>query len=81
MRWAPPIAASTVGSFGDIATLSFYPAHHITMGEGGAVFTTRPLKPPLNRSATGAAIASARRARTTPAAAFRLEARRRCRTV
>ena len=29
----------TVGTFGDIATLSFYPAHHITMGEGGAVFT------------------------------------------
>ncbi len=28
-----------VGSFGDIATLSFYPAHHITMGEGGAVLT------------------------------------------
>jgi CDP-4-dehydro-6-deoxyglucose reductase, E1 len=28
-----------VGSFGDIATCSFYPAHHITMGEGGAVFT------------------------------------------
>ena len=28
-----------VGSWGDIATLSFYPAHHITMGEGGAVFT------------------------------------------
>ena len=28
-----------VGTFGDIATLSFYPAHHITMGEGGAVFT------------------------------------------
>lgn len=27
------------GTFGDIATLSFYPAHHITMGEGGAVFT------------------------------------------
>lgn len=27
-----------VGTFGDIATLSFYPAHHITMGEGGAVF-------------------------------------------
>jgi CDP-6-deoxy-D-xylo-4-hexulose-3-dehydrase len=27
------------GSFGDLATLSFYPAHHITMGEGGAVFT------------------------------------------
>ena len=29
-----------VGSFGDIGTLSFYPAHHITMGEGGAVFTS-----------------------------------------
>ena len=28
-----------VGTFGDIATLSFYPAHHITMGEGGVVFT------------------------------------------
>ena len=28
-----------VGLFGDIATCSFYPAHHITMGEGGAVFT------------------------------------------
>ncbi len=27
------------GTFGDAATLSFYPAHHITMGEGGAVFT------------------------------------------
>jgi CDP-6-deoxy-D-xylo-4-hexulose-3-dehydrase len=29
-----------VGTFGDIATVSFYPAHHITMGEGGAVFTS-----------------------------------------
>ncbi|HTC00983.1 MAG TPA: lipopolysaccharide biosynthesis protein RfbH, partial [Ferruginibacter sp.] len=28
-----------VGTYGDIATLSFYPAHHITMGEGGAIFT------------------------------------------
>ena len=28
-----------VGTFGDIATCSFYPAHHITMGEGGVVFT------------------------------------------
>ncbi|HBX73282.1 MAG TPA: lipopolysaccharide biosynthesis protein RfbH, partial [Halieaceae bacterium] len=27
----------SVGTFGDVATLSFYPAHHITMGEGGAV--------------------------------------------
>lgn len=31
-----------VGTFGDIATLSFYPAHHITTGEGGAVFTSNP---------------------------------------
>jgi len=30
------------GSFGDLATLSFYPAHHITTGEGGAVFTNNP---------------------------------------
>lgn len=30
-----------VGTFGDMATLSFYPAHHITMGEGGAVLTNR----------------------------------------
>jgi CDP-6-deoxy-D-xylo-4-hexulose-3-dehydrase len=30
-----------VGTFGDVGTLSFYPAHHITMGEGGAVFTNR----------------------------------------
>jgi CDP-6-deoxy-D-xylo-4-hexulose-3-dehydrase len=31
-----------VGTFGHIGTLSFYPAHHITMGEGGAVFTNDP---------------------------------------
>ncbi len=31
-----------VGSFGDVATLSFYPAHHITTGEGGAVLTNNP---------------------------------------
>lgn len=31
-----------VGTFGDIATVSFYPAHHITMGEGGAVLTDQP---------------------------------------
>lgn len=31
------------GSFGDIATVSFYPAHHITTGEGGAVFTNSTL--------------------------------------
>lgn len=32
-----------VGTFGHLGTLSFYPAHHITMGEGGAVFTADPL--------------------------------------
>lgn len=32
-----------VGTFGDVGTLSFYPAHHITMGEGGAVFTGQSL--------------------------------------
>lgn len=31
-----------VGTFGHLGTLSFYPAHHITMGEGGAVFTSDP---------------------------------------
>ena len=31
-----------VGTFGDIATFSFYPAHHITMGEGGCVVTDKP---------------------------------------
>ena len=32
-----------VGTFGDLATTSFYPAHHITMGEGGSVLTGKPL--------------------------------------
>jgi len=31
-----------VGTFGDISTASFYPAHHITMGEGGAVMSQKP---------------------------------------
>ncbi|HVC46970.1 MAG TPA: lipopolysaccharide biosynthesis protein RfbH [Terracidiphilus sp.] len=31
-----------VGTFGDVATISFYPAHHITLGEGGAVLTDKP---------------------------------------
>ena len=33
------VGGKHVGTFGDVGTLSFYPAHHITMGEGGAVFT------------------------------------------
>ncbi|MFN2134561.1 MAG: lipopolysaccharide biosynthesis protein RfbH, partial [Candidatus Promineifilaceae bacterium] len=37
-RWDGKLA----GTFGDLATLSFYPAHHITLGEGGAVYTNRP---------------------------------------
>ncbi len=32
-----------VGTFGELATVSFYAAHHITMGEGGCVLTNRPL--------------------------------------
>jgi CDP-4-dehydro-6-deoxyglucose reductase, E1 len=32
-----------VGTFGDLATVSFYPAHHITMGEGGCVLTDQPV--------------------------------------
>jgi CDP-6-deoxy-D-xylo-4-hexulose-3-dehydrase len=31
-----------VGTFGQLATVSFYPAHHITMGEGGAILTDKP---------------------------------------
>lgn len=38
-----------VGTFGDIATVSFYPAHHMTMGEGGGVMTNNFL---LNKIAT-----------------------------
>lgn len=32
-----------VGTIGDIGTSSFYPAHHMTMGEGGAVYTNNPV--------------------------------------
>ena len=39
-----------VGTFGDLATFSFYPAHHITMGEGGAVVTNSPLLKTLAES-------------------------------
>jgi CDP-6-deoxy-D-xylo-4-hexulose-3-dehydrase len=39
-----------VGTFGDLATLSFYPAHHMTMGEGGAVIVNRPRLARLVRS-------------------------------
>jgi len=36
------IAGQGVGTFGELATVSFYPAHHMTMGEGGAVLTRTP---------------------------------------
>ena len=38
------------GTFGDLATFSFYPAHHITMGEGGCVVTNQPLLKTLVQS-------------------------------
>lgn len=38
------------GTIGDIGTSSFYPAHHITMGEGGAVYTNNPKLHKLIRS-------------------------------
>ena len=39
-----------IGSFGDMSTLSFYPAHHITTGEGGAVLTNKPQLKPIIES-------------------------------
>ncbi|GMQ79455.1 MAG: lipopolysaccharide biosynthesis protein RfbH [Anaerolineae bacterium] len=39
-----------VGSFGQIATLSFYPAHHITLGEGGAAYTSSRMLAKIARS-------------------------------
>lgn len=39
-----------LGSFGDVSTFSFYPAHHITTGEGGAVLTKKALLKPLVES-------------------------------
>jgi CDP-4-dehydro-6-deoxyglucose reductase, E1 len=38
------------GTFGDLATVSFYPAHHVTMGEGGAVITANDLLGRIARS-------------------------------
>jgi CDP-4-dehydro-6-deoxyglucose reductase, E1 len=39
-----------VGTFGDLSTVSFYPAHHMTMGEGGAVLTSNPVLKKLAES-------------------------------
>ena len=38
------------GTFGDLATVSFYPAHHLTMGEGGCVLTDKPMLKTLAES-------------------------------
>lgn len=43
-------AGKKTGTFGDISTISFYPAHHITTGEGGAVLTNNPLLDKIIRS-------------------------------
>jgi CDP-6-deoxy-D-xylo-4-hexulose-3-dehydrase len=57
------------GTFGDLATVSFYPAHHITMGEGGAVLTNSPALRTLAESFRDwGATAGASPGRTTPAA-------------
>ncbi len=59
-----------VGTFGDLATTSFYPAHHITMGEGGAVLTDKPLLRTMVESLPrlGPRLLVRSPARTTPAA-------------
>lgn len=43
-------AGKLTGTFGDIGTSSFYPPHHITMGEGGAVYTNNALLHKIVRS-------------------------------
>ncbi len=45
-RWGGKL----VGTFGDLSTLSCYPAHHISMGEGGVVFTDNPRLAKIARS-------------------------------
>ena len=58
-----------VGTFGDIATLSFYPAHHITMAKAVRSLPTMTNSRPLPRAfVTGAATVIASPAKTTPAA-------------
>jgi len=44
------IAGKPVGTFGEFATVSFYPAHHLTMGEGGAVMSSSPIYKKLAES-------------------------------
>ncbi len=44
------IGGRMVGTFGELSTLSFYPAHHMTTGEGGAVLTDDPMLARISRS-------------------------------
>jgi CDP-6-deoxy-D-xylo-4-hexulose-3-dehydrase len=69
------------GGFGHIGTSSFYPPHHMTMGEGGAVYTDSDELAAIVRSATGGAIASARAASTTSVAAVSTATSAHCRTA
>ena len=71
------------GTFGHLATSSFYPAHHITTGEGGMVVTERRASSRGSpaRSATGAATATAPAARTTRAASASASSSAACRTA
>ena len=56
------------GTIGDIGTSSFYPPHHMTMGEGGAVYTSNPLLHKIVRFfVTGDVTAAVRPERTTSA--------------
>ena len=64
------IGGRHVGTFGAVATYSFYPAHHMTTGEGGAVVVRRPRGcARSDRCASGAATAGARPAGKGSAAA------------
>lgn len=59
--------AKKVGTYGDVATVSFYPAHHITMGEAEPVLSTNPvLKRAAERSAIGAVTVGVLLEKTTP---------------
>src|SRR5215208_3219899 len=71
-----------VGTFGDLMTLSFYPAHQITTGEGGAVLMNRGIMKLIVESFRDwAATAGATRAATTPAASDSTSSSGRSRTA
>ena len=77
----PPTTARLTGTFGDLATASFYPAHHITMGEGGAVLTDRPqLKTIVESFRDWGRDCWCAPARTTPAASASTGSSAICRT-